>query len=89
VTINEASTLQFKKTYRKGCQVFVVHMEEEPKDKVSSVEDYAVLKDFVNVFEEISRLTLKRDIDFSINLVPGAMPISNTPYRMSTLELKD
>ena len=26
----------------------------------------------------------RRDIDFSINFMPGAVPISKTPYRMST-----
>jgi hypothetical protein len=31
----------------------------------------------------------RREIDFSINLVPGAAPVSKTPYRMSTLELKE
>ena len=39
VTIREVSTLQLKKIYRKGCQVFALHMEKEPKDKVPSVED--------------------------------------------------
>ena len=29
-------------------------------------------------------LPLKRDIDFTIELVPGATPVSKTPYRMST-----
>jgi hypothetical protein len=28
VTVREISTLQLKKCYRKGCQIFVVHMEE-------------------------------------------------------------
>ena len=29
----------------------------------------------------------KRDIDFTIDLVPGAVPVSKDPYRMSTPEL--
>jgi hypothetical protein len=37
--------------------------------------------------EEVPGLPLRRDIDFSIELVPGAMPMSRTPYRMSTIEL--
>jgi hypothetical protein len=63
-------------------------MEEAPKDKVSNIEDYVVLKEFEDVFREISRWIPKRDIDFSINIMPGAAPISKTPYRMSTLKLK-
>jgi hypothetical protein len=31
----------------------------------------------------------KRDIDFSINLIPGEAPVSKTPYRTSKLELKE
>jgi hypothetical protein len=31
----------------------------------------------------------KRDINFSIDLVPGASPTSKIPYRMGTPELKE
>jgi hypothetical protein len=31
--------------------------------------------------------TSKKDLDFSIDLVPGVVPVSKVPYRMSTLEL--
>jgi hypothetical protein len=89
ITIKEISALQLNKCYRKGCQIFVAHMEETPKDKVSNVEDYAVLKEFEDVFKEISGIPPKRDIDFSINLMPGATPTSKTPYRMSTPKLKE
>jgi hypothetical protein len=39
------------KSYRKGCQVFAVNMEEEPKDKVTNVEYYEVLKEFEDLFK--------------------------------------
>jgi hypothetical protein len=64
-------------------------MEETPKDNISNIEYYAVLKDFEDVFKEISGFQPKRDIDFSINMMHGATPISKTPYRMSTPELKE
>jgi hypothetical protein len=64
-------------------------MEETPKDKVSNIEYYVVLKELEDVFKEIQGLPPKRDIDFSINLMPGAAPVSKTPYRMSTPELKE
>jgi hypothetical protein len=78
--------MQLKKCYRKGYQIFTAHMEESSKDKVSNIEDHVVLKDFGDVFEEVPGLPPKRDIDFSINLMPGAAPVSKTPYRMSTPE---
>jgi hypothetical protein len=64
-------------------------MEETPKDKVPNLEDYAVLKEFEDVFKEVLGLPPRRDIDFSIHLMFGAAPISKTPYRMSTPELKE
>jgi hypothetical protein len=56
---------------------------------VPNIEDHAVLKEFEDVFKEILGLPRKKDIDFSINLIPGAVPVSKTPYRMSTPELKE
>jgi hypothetical protein len=64
-------------------------MEEESKDKVPSVEDCTMLKEFEDVFKEISGLPSKRDIDFSINMMSGEAHVSKTPYKMSTPELKE
>jgi hypothetical protein len=89
VTIREISALQLKKCYRKGCQIFAAHMEETTKDKVPNLEDHAVLEDFEDVFKEVPGLPPKRDIDFSINLMHEAIPVSKTPYIMSTPELKE
>jgi hypothetical protein len=38
VAVREISTMQLKKCYRKGCQIFAAHMEETPKDKVSNID---------------------------------------------------
>ena len=84
VTIREISALQLKKCYRKGCQIFAAHIEETPKDKVSNLEDYAVLEEFEDVFKEVLGLPPKRDIYFSINLMLGVASVSKAPYRMST-----
>jgi hypothetical protein len=81
VAIREISVMQLKKCYRKGCQLFAAHVGETPKDKVSSIEEYAVLKEFEDVFQEVPGLPPKRDIDFSVNLMPGATPVSKAPYQ--------
>jgi hypothetical protein len=81
--------LQLKKFYRKGCQIFAAHIEETPKNKVPNLEYYAILEDFEDVFKEVRGLPPKRDIDLSINLMPEAAPVSKTPYRISTSELKE
>jgi hypothetical protein len=64
-------------------------MEEVTKDKVTSIEYHPVSKYFEDVFREILGLPPKRDIDLSIDLVPGASPVSKTPYKMGTPELKE
>jgi hypothetical protein len=69
--------------------MFAAHMEEAAKDKVESIEDHPVLRDFEDVFIQILGFPLKRDIDFSIYLVSGVSPVSKTPYIMGTPELKE
>ena len=39
--------------------------------------------------DEIPRISLKRDINFTIDLVPRVAPVSKTPYKMSTPEMLD
>jgi hypothetical protein len=63
-----------------------MHMEEIENIKVPSFED--VLKEYEVVFGELLRLPPMRDIEFSIDLMPGAALVSNIPYRTSTIELK-
>ena len=47
-----------------------------------------MLQEFRDVFlDEIPGLPPNRDIDFTIELVSRATPVSKTSYRMSTLEL--
>jgi hypothetical protein len=46
VTIREVLSLQLNKSFGKGCQLFVAHMEDKPNDKTPNIEDYAVLKEF-------------------------------------------
>ena len=62
----------------------------ETKDKGGPLDHLPVIKEFADVFpEEIPGLPPKRDIDFTIELIPGAAPVSRTPYRMSVPELTE
>ena len=50
--------------------------------------DLPVVKEFPEVFpEDISGLPPEREIEFSIDLVPSAGPISIAPYRMYPIDL--
>jgi hypothetical protein len=64
-------------------------MEYATKDKVASIEDHRVLRDLKMFFREILGFPPRRDIDLSIDFMLGAAPVSKTPYRMGTLELKE
>jgi hypothetical protein len=89
VAVREISTMQLKKSFKKGCHIFIAHMDEATIDKVAILEEHLVLRDFEDVFGEILALPPKRDIDFSIDLVLGASLVSKTPYKMGTPELKE
>jgi len=41
---------KLKRSVRKGCQIYTVHMEEESKNKVTILEYFAVLGEFEYVF---------------------------------------
>ena len=50
VAVREISTMQLKKCYRKGCQLFAAHVEEAFRDAVSNIGDHEVLTEFKDVF---------------------------------------
>jgi hypothetical protein len=53
-----------------------------------SIKRFVVLREFQDVFlEEILGLPPKRDIDFTIDLELGAIPVSKAPYSMSVPKL--
>jgi hypothetical protein len=89
ISIREISALQLKRCFRKGCQLYAAHVEEPVDTKGPSLEYFSVLQEFEDVFQEIPGFPPRREIDFSIDLVPGVAPVSKTPYRMSTPELKE
>ena len=56
----------------------------------STVENITVVSEFSDVFSnELPGDLIDREIEFTIDVVLGTQPISKTPYRMSTSELKE
>ena len=65
--------------------MYAAHVLEATKNENPRLEDFHVLQEFRDFFsDEIPGLPPKRDIDFTIELVPRVAPMSNTPYKMST-----
>ena len=54
------------------------------------LEDIPILKEHSDVFlKEIPGLPPKRELDFTIELIPGVVPNSKAPYRMNILEINE
>ena len=82
------SSMQLKKFCRKGCQLYAAHILEATENETPRLEYFHVLQEFRYVFlDEIPGIPPKRDIDFTIELVPRVAPVSKTSYRMSTPEM--
>jgi hypothetical protein len=52
VVVREIPSIQLKKSSRQRCQMVATHMEEETKDKVASIEDHPVLRNFEMFLEK-------------------------------------
>ena len=92
-TIRQIYALLLKRAVRKGCKAYAVTISDEDNlnkiDKLK-LEDIPVLREYVDVFpEQIPGLPPKRELDFTIELVPSAVPSSKAPYRMNILELNE
>ena len=49
-----------------------------------------VVRKFPNVFpEELPGIPLEREVDLSIEIVPGTAPVSRVPYKVAPTELKE
>lgn len=57
---------------------------------MSQSNEVEVVKDFLDVFmEDITRLPPDREVEFGIEFMPGATPISKSPYRLVPTEVKE
>ena len=83
------SALKAAKLVTKGCEGYLAVVKDTPMGE-SHIEDVPVVCEFPDVFpEELSGLPPPREVEFTIELVPGAEPISKAPYRMAPLELQE
>ncbi|XP_075479382.1 uncharacterized protein LOC142520263 [Primulina tabacum] len=75
----------------KGGEEIYLAMISEVKNEVTlNIEDIPVIQEFLDVFPEKLPITIPdHEVEFEINLIPGAAPISKAPYRMASAELKE
>ncbi|GJZ28928.1 hypothetical protein Tco_0573575 [Tanacetum coccineum] len=73
----------------RGCHAFMAHVINTNFEK-KSVEDVPIVNEFLDVFpEELLGIPPERQVEFRIDLIPGATPIAKTPYRLAPSEMKE
>ncbi|GJX10696.1 hypothetical protein Tco_0200555, partial [Tanacetum coccineum] len=79
-TLSIISCMKAQKYIKKGCQLFLAQVmvkETEDKSKEKRLEDVPTVQDFLKVFpEDLPGLPPIRQVEFQIDLVPGAEPIA-------------
>ncbi|GJX69808.1 putative reverse transcriptase domain-containing protein, partial [Tanacetum coccineum] len=77
----------------KGCPIFLAHVttkEIEDKSEKKRLEDVPIVQNFPEVFpEDFPGLPPTQQVEFQIDLIPGAAPVARAPYRLAPSEMKE
>ncbi|GJX89435.1 putative reverse transcriptase domain-containing protein [Tanacetum coccineum] len=91
--LNIISCTKTQKYMEKGFPIFLAHVtakEVEDKSEKKRLEDVPIVQDFPEVFpEDLPGLPPARQVEFQIDLVPGAAPVARAPYRLAPSEMKE
>ncbi|KAJ9545764.1 hypothetical protein OSB04_025471 [Centaurea solstitialis] len=91
VSTSFCSVAKARKYIQRGCSSFLVYaMVDQTEGRKLSVADVPVVNEFPDVFpEDLPGHPPDRQIEFGIDLVPGAAPIARAPYRLAPAELQE
>ncbi|KAI3807785.1 hypothetical protein L1987_23719 [Smallanthus sonchifolius] len=78
-----------QKYLRKKYVAFLAHVvQKDVKEK--SIQDIPIIRDFPEVFpEDLPGLPPVRQVEFHIDLIPGANPVARAPYRLAPSEMQE
>ncbi|GKE70730.1 putative reverse transcriptase domain-containing protein [Tanacetum coccineum] len=66
------------------------YKETKDKSEKKRLKDVPIVQDFLDVFpEDLPGLPLTRQVEFQIDLIPGASPVARAPYRLAPSEMKE
>ena len=86
---NMISAMATQRMLRKGCQGYLAYVVETEKEG-TLVDEIPFFREFPDVFpDDITGLPPDREVEFTIDLIPGTEPISIPPYRMAPAELRE
>ncbi|GJV76530.1 putative reverse transcriptase domain-containing protein [Tanacetum coccineum] len=81
------------KYIKRGCPIFLAQVtkkETEDKSEEKRLEDVPNVRDFSEAFlEDFPGLPPTRQVEFQIDLVPGAAPVARASYRLAPSELQE
>ncbi|GKA53353.1 putative reverse transcriptase domain-containing protein [Tanacetum coccineum] len=87
------SCTKTQKYIERGCLIFLAQVtkkEIENESEEKRLEDVPTIRDFSEVFQEdLPGLPPTRQVEFQIDLVPGAAPVVRAPYRLAPSELQE
>ncbi|KAJ9557278.1 hypothetical protein OSB04_011892 [Centaurea solstitialis] len=84
------SMLKTLRCVTKGCTSFVAYVLDATKEVKKIVKDVPIVGEYPDVFpDDLPGLPPDRQVEFRIDLVPGASPIAKTPYRLAPAEMKE
>ncbi|GJV29209.1 putative reverse transcriptase domain-containing protein [Tanacetum coccineum] len=91
--LNIISCTKTQKYLLKGCPIFLAHVttkKAEDKSKEKRPDDVPIVQDFLEVFpEDLPGIPPTRQVEFQIDLIPGAAPVARAPYRLAPSEMKE
>ncbi|GJT52230.1 putative reverse transcriptase domain-containing protein [Tanacetum coccineum] len=68
----------------------VTSKKAEDKSEEKLLEDVPIIREFLEVFpEDLPGLPPARQVEFQIDLVPGAAPVARAPYRLAPAEMQE
>ncbi|KAI3788522.1 hypothetical protein L2E82_01291 [Cichorium intybus] len=83
------TAIKARKCIQKGCESFIAYVMNGKKEK-QKMEDIKVVNEFPEVFpDDLPGLPPIRQVEFRIDLVPGASPIARAPYRLAPTEMRE
>ncbi|GJV80790.1 putative reverse transcriptase domain-containing protein [Tanacetum coccineum] len=90
--LNIISYTKTQKYIEKGCPVYLAQVtskKAEDKSEERRLEDVPIIREFPEVFpEDLPGLPPARQVEFQIDLVPGAAPVARAPYRLAPAEIQ-
>ena len=81
------SCVKAHKYLRKEYYAFLAYMVDK-KQEVNDIKDIPVVCNFPDIFpEDLLGVPPEHQVEFRINLIPGANPVAKYPYRLAPTEM--